>query len=145
MACVRNVLTRGSWRGGGGINPISQPKFCPNPISQPDFWPNPSPSSDFREIPGHGKSKLKHCAVNVLIFGLVFFWSVLSLSVPNTMTIKLWVCIGRLNMFPLRSASWVDDVMWCGNYFIAPSGCHHESTILDFLIFPWRQKRTKLP
>ena len=22
---------------GGGINPISQPKFCPNPMSQPDF------------------------------------------------------------------------------------------------------------
>ena len=27
----------------GGINPISQPKFCPNPISQPKSWPNPSP------------------------------------------------------------------------------------------------------
>ena len=32
--------------GGGGINPISQPKFCTNPISQPDLWPNPSPSSE---------------------------------------------------------------------------------------------------
>ena len=32
-------------------------------------------------------------------------------------------------MFPLRSASWIDDVMWCGNYVIALSGCHHESWI----------------
>ena len=37
---------------GGGIYPISQPKFCLNPISQPDFWPNPSPSGDIS-----GKSK----------------------------------------------------------------------------------------
>ena len=33
----------GGGGGGGGINPISQPKFCPHPISQPNVWPNSSP------------------------------------------------------------------------------------------------------
>ena len=94
----------------------------------------------------HRKSKLKHCqyacAVSILIFRPGFFWSVLSPYVTNAMTFKLWVRIGHLNMFPLRSTPWVDDVMWHGNYVTAFSGCHHESTILDFLIFPWQ--RTKI-
>ena len=96
------------------------------------FGQIPVPAVKFQGNPSAGEIKAKTlylCAVNVLNFRLGYLWSVLSPSVTNAMTIKLWKCIGRLNMFPLRSASWIDDVMWRGNYVIAPSGCHHESWI----------------
>ena len=135
---VFGVICWGSWRGGKIHFPaqiLSKSHFSAWFLakSQSQQW-------NFREIPVHRKSKLKHCqyecAVNILIFRLGFFWSVLLLSVTNAITIKLWVRIGRLNMFPLRFASWVDDVMWHGNYVIASSGCHHESTIFSgFLDF----------
>ena len=38
---VRSCFVEGPEEGG--INPISQPKFCPHPIYQPNVWPNPSP------------------------------------------------------------------------------------------------------
>ena len=134
-------LNGGSWKGGGGY----KSHFPAQILSKSHFpaWFSAKSQSqqwNFREIPVHRKSKLKHCqyvcAVRILIFRLS--WSVWSPSVTNTMNIKFWVHIGRLNMFPLRSAPWVDDVMWHGNYVIASSGCHHESTLLDFLIFPWQ-------
>ena len=50
----------------------------------------------------------------------------------NTTAMKLWGCILRLKLFPLRSASWADDVTWRGNYVMISKRRPYWSAILDF-------------
>ena len=50
----------------------------------------------------------------------------------NATTMKLGGCIVCLKLFPLRSASWVDDVTWRGNYVMISKRWPYWSAILDF-------------
>ena len=97
--------------GGGGYKSHFPALFVRIPFPSLIFGKIPVPAVKF-----HGKTKLTDsvCMCGEYAhfrLGFFKFWSVLSPSVTNAMTIKLWVCKGRRSKyvsFEVRFMSW-----WC--------------------------------